>query len=98
MRGLSNPDPILADIIAAAKAGHFDGREAEGPSSLEATPTLVLYEKVQMMSPDRRRIHLAQIGRIRGERTMLSGGKRSMRRKLWLSGTPPVRQAKGSAA
>ena len=88
MRGLSNRDPILADIIAAAKAGHFDRREAEGPSNLEATPTPVLYAEVQMMSRDRRRIYLAQIGRLRGERAMLSGGKRSKRTRLWLSKRP----------
>jgi hypothetical protein len=85
MNGLSNADPFLRDIEHAAKVGHFDRRRAEGPSQLECTSVDELLEAVSTMSPERRRIYLAQIGRIWGERAMLSGGKRSKRTRLWLS-------------
>lgn len=84
MAHLSN-DPIMQDIIQAAKVGHFDRIREEGPSVLASTPVGVLYERVSMMSPERRRVYLASIGRIRGTRAMLSGGRRSKRSRLWLS-------------
>lgn len=85
MRGLSNTDPIMRDIVSAAKVGHFDRRIAEGPSVLEETSVFELLREVSTFSPERRWIYLAQRGRIRGERAMLSGGVRSKRTRLWLS-------------
>lgn len=84
--GLSNPrDPILADIIAAAKDGHYDKRRDDGPSTLEQTPTIGLYVTVTVMSPQRRVLYLGQLGRMRGEERLLSGGKRASRTKKLLS-------------
>ena len=58
-------DPITDDIVAAVDAGHFDQRVDNGPSELETTPALELYEQVRMMSPERRRTYLAQKGNPR---------------------------------
>ena len=55
-------DPIMDDIIAAVDAGHFDRRMDEGPSELETTTISDLQGQVQMMSPERRRLHLEQMG------------------------------------
>ena len=86
MRGLNNYDPILGDIKRAAKAGHFDRRDAGDPSELERTPILELLVKVGIMSPERRRRYLLQIGRMPDERLSLSGsGRRSKKTNLWLS-------------
>lgn len=72
----------------AAKAGHFDRQRAEGPSTLLLTPSDHLFRTVGTMSPERRRLYLAQLGRIWGERAMLSGGRRSKKTRLWLSRGP----------
>ena len=55
-------DPIMEDIIAAVDEGHFDRRMDDGPSQLETTTVSDLLGQVQMMSPERRRLHLAQMG------------------------------------
>ena len=85
MRGLSRADPILADIIAAAKAGYFDQRAELGPSELELTPVLVLYEKMEMMSPDARRTYLDSLSRMRRETIWLSGSSIPRKVKQWLT-------------
>ena len=73
MSGLSNRDPILADIKRAARDGHFDDRDAHGPSELELTSVEDLLEWVSSMSPERRKLELARIGRVRRARVRLSG-------------------------
>ena len=56
------PDPIMDDIIAAVDEGHFDRRMDKGPSELETALVADLQKQVQMMSPERRRLHLSQMG------------------------------------
>ena len=85
MTGLSNSDPIMRDIQNAAKVGHFDRYAADGPSQLLTTPVAVLFAQASTMTKERRRLWLAQIGHIWGERASLSGGKRSKATRLWLS-------------
>ena len=82
---IGHRDPIMRDIENAAKIGHFDRRDAEGPSVLELTTVFQLLADTEKMSPERRRLYLANIGRIWGERALLSGGKRSKKSRLWLS-------------
>lgn len=66
-------DPILTDIFRSQKNGFFDRRKDDGPSVLENTSVDELLVKVSTMSPERRRIYLAQIGRMPSERITLSG-------------------------
>ena len=61
----NRPDLLLADIQSAVAAGHFDARDRDGPSELERTPVAELMNRVSMMSPERRREELAQLGRVR---------------------------------
>lgn len=86
--GPNSGDSMMADIHAAARAGHFDERGAAGPSKLETMSVEKLYERVSTMSLERRRLYLAQIGRVRHGRTLLSSDsaahhpKRSKRTRL----------------
>lgn len=100
MTGLSNSDPIMRDIVHAAKRGHFERRDREGPSKLEAMSVDECLAElgcerlprphngqcyVSRVTAERRRIMLHQWGRLWGESALLSGGKRSKRTRLWLS-------------
>lgn len=84
---LGQGDPFIRDIAEAARAGHFDAYRDDGPSKLASTPVDELYKTVSIMSPERRRIYLAQLGRVRHGRTRLSGKKEDhpQRSKTWLS-------------
>lgn len=85
--GHSEADPIMRDIVEAAIAGHFDARREEGPSRLEQESSFALLERVRMMSDARRKLYLAQIGRVRHGMTRLAGKREiSPRRARWLSG------------
>lgn len=66
-------DQILTDIFRSQKNGFFDRRKDDGPSVLEETSVDDLLVKVATMSPKRRKIYLAQIGRMPAERITLSG-------------------------
>ena len=86
--GPSSEDPFMKDIREAAAAGHFDARRDDGPSRLELTPVDDLYATVSTMSTERRKIFLAQLGRVRHGRTTLSGKKENSPRRskrTWLS-------------
>lgn len=84
--GPNSGDPIMGDIYAARNGGHFDQRRDEGPSKLEMTSVEDLKSHTSTMSPERRKMYLAQIGRVRHGRTTLSGKKESgPRRSVWLS-------------
>tara|TARA_R100001086_G_scaffold139834_1_gene73349 strand:- start:200 stop:454 length:255 start_codon:yes stop_codon:yes gene_type:complete len=74
-------DPILADIKDAVREGYFDRRE---PNELSTSSVEELLAKVEMMSPERRRTFLAEIGHLRRDRRLgFFRGKR--RKKAWLS-------------
>ena len=66
-------DAILTDIYRSFKSGFFDRRRDEGPSKLESMSVNDVLAKVALMSPPRRKIYLAEIGRMPAERITLSG-------------------------
>jgi len=87
LTGLSNYDPIMADIKSAVKEGYFDRMAEEGPSELARTPVAELLKRVEMMSPTRRRNYLAEIGNFRTETRTLSGKQKRGKdpTKRWLA-------------
>lgn len=95
VRGLNRFDPFLRDIQQAARAGHFDRREAEGPSQLERAPIARnvasrhpvdgLLEKVDTMSAERRVQYLASLGYMPRKRATLSGADIKKKVTKWLS-------------
>lgn len=77
-------DPIMADIVHAAKIGYFERWEREGPSEGYATPVEVLHERCRSMTPEHRKAYIQSLSFARGT-VSLSSNQRSKRSRLWLS-------------
>jgi hypothetical protein len=88
LTGLSRFDPILADIRSAVREGYFDRQAEQDPSELARTPVEELLQRVEMMSPTRRKNHLAEIGDFRTDSTRTLSGKQGRTKEVtarWLS-------------